>query len=165
MLMGPHPSHPIFDYVQSKVLAGPTCANFVNGVRDGTRGGVDGGVTWVLHVRVVLAHRASAGHGENAADAKSEKMFFEVFNLNSFESQRQCKQILFKGQWCGAVGLAVTSDTRVPRFESSHWQILFTTNCIEKTKINKKEAGKGPKVKKILFGLHRVDTKIFPLIN
>ena len=39
-------------------------------------------------------------------------------------------------------------DTRGPRFDSSHWQNLiehlFIINCIEKTKINKKEAGNGP---------------------
>ena len=41
------------------------------------------------------------------------------------------------------MGRAVASDTRGPRFESSHWQLLsdiylFTVNCIEKTKIKKK---------------------------
>ena len=30
------------------------------------------------------------------------------------------------------------SDTRDPRFEFSHQQILFTTKCIEKAKIKKK---------------------------
>ena len=58
------------------------------------------------------------------------------------------------GQWlCGSVGRAVASDTRCPRFESSHRQKfiynehLFIVNCqlcIEKTKIKKKEAGNGP---------------------
>ena len=35
------------------------------------------------------------------------------------------------------------SDTRGLRFESSHWQILniFSVNCIETTKINKKRLG------------------------
>ena len=41
------------------------------------------------------------------------------------------------------------SDTRGPRFEYSHWQKIyiehvFIVNCIEKTKINKKDAGNGP---------------------
>ena len=56
------------------------------------------------------------------------------------------------GSGCGAVGRAVASDTRGPQFESSHWQnsliYLFTVNCIEKTKIKKKEAGNGPILKK-----------------
>ena len=48
----------------------------------------------------------------------------------------------------GSVGRAVSSNSRGPRFESSHWQILywtfvyfFTINCIENTKINKKRPG------------------------
>ena len=49
------------------------------------------------------------------------------------------------GSGCGSVGRAVASNTRGPRFESSHQQIyiehLFTINCIEKTKINKKRPG------------------------
>ena len=51
------------------------------------------------------------------------------------------------GQWlCGSVGRAVASDTRCPRFESSHRQNLlnlFTFNYIEKTEVKKKEAGNG----------------------
>ena len=46
------------------------------------------------------------------------------------------------GSGCGSVGRAVDSDTRGPRFDSSHQQnlygtfgYLFTINCIEKTKI------------------------------
>ena len=34
-----------------------------------------------------------------------------------------------------SVGRVVASDTRDPRFESNHWQIIFTINCIQKTKI------------------------------
>ena len=52
-----------------------------------------------------------------------------------------------QGSGCGAVGRAVASDTRGPRFESSHRRNfihVFTINCIEKTKIKKKEAGNGP---------------------
>ena len=49
------------------------------------------------------------------------------------------------GSGCGSVGKAVDSDTRGPRFESRHFQsfywILFTVNCIEKTKIQKKCPG------------------------
>ena len=50
------------------------------------------------------------------------------------------KQIVFVGSGCGSVGRAVASDTRGPRFESSHWQKnyvghLFTINCVGKTKI------------------------------
>ena len=48
---------------------------------------------------------------------------------------------------CGLVGRAVASISSSPRFESSHWQNLYltlTVNCIEKAKINKKEAWIGP---------------------
>ena len=38
----------------------------------------------------------------------------------------------------GSVGRAVASDNRDPRFESSLQEILFTINCIGKTKIKKK---------------------------
>ena len=31
----------------------------------------------------------------------------------------------FEGSGCGAVGRAVAYDTRVPEFESSHWQLLL----------------------------------------
>ena len=40
------------------------------------------------------------------------------------------------GQWlCGLVGRAVASDTRSPRFESSHWQkIIYILNiCLLST--------------------------------
>ena len=50
-----------------------------------------------------------------------------------------------EGSGCGSVGRAVASNTRGPQFKSSHRQnlywtfvYLFTINCIEKTKINKK---------------------------
>ena len=39
------------------------------------------------------------------------------------------------GQWFGSVATAVASDTRDPRFESSHQQMLLTINGIEKIKI------------------------------
>ena len=59
------------------------------------------------------------------------------------------------GSGCGAVGRAVAFKTRGPRFDSSHRQNfiehLFIINCIEKTKINKKEAGNGPLFKKIIL--------------
>ena len=52
------------------------------------------------------------------------------------------------GCGCGSVGRAVASNTRGPRIETSHRQNLystfihlFTINCIEKTKINKKRPG------------------------
>ena len=65
------------------------------------------------------------------------------------------------GQWlCGSVGRVVASNTRGPRFESSHrqnlfiyWTFVFCQLCIEKTKIKKKMAGNGPFFGKILsFG-------------
>jgi len=48
------------------------------------------------------------------------------------------------GSGCGSVGRAVASNTRGPRFVSSHWKTLYhlyTVNFIEKTKITKKMAG------------------------
>ena len=61
------------------------------------------------------------------------------------------------GSGYGAVGRAVASNTRDPRFESSHRQyyILSTQlkNCIEKTKIEKKQAGNGPFLKKTHLGM------------
>ena len=55
------------------------------------------------------------------------------------------KKGLSLGIGCGSFGRAVASNFRGPRFESSHWQILysafiylFNINSIEKTKINKK---------------------------
>ena len=41
----------------------------------------------------------------------------------------------------GSVGRAVAYKTRNPWFESVRRQILFHFNCIEKTKIMKKESG------------------------
>ena len=55
------------------------------------------------------------------------------------------------GSGCGSVGRAVTSKSRGPRFESSHWQKFIehlpTVKCIEKTKIKEKEARNGPFLK------------------
>ena len=55
------------------------------------------------------------------------------------------------GSGCGSVGRAVNSNTRGPRFDSSHgqnfnWTIIIV-DCIEKTKIKKKEAWNGPLLK------------------
>ena len=57
-----------------------------------------------------------------------------------------------QGSGCGAVGRAVASDTRGPRFESSHRQLLLNiylllTVC-RKDKNKEKEAGNGPFKKK-----------------
>ena len=54
-----------------------------------------------------------------------------------------------RGSGCGSVGRAVASDTRGPRFESSHRQkfinieqLLYTVNCVMKRqKIKKKRPG------------------------
>ena len=58
------------------------------------------------------------------------------------------KNYALGGSGCGSVGRAVASDTTDPRFESRHRQTLikhlFSVNCVEKTKIKKKEAGNGP---------------------
>ena len=42
---------------------------------------------------------------------------------------------------CGSIGSEVAYDARDLRFESSHRQILFSINCIEKTKIKKLRPG------------------------
>ena len=42
------------------------------------------------------------------------------------------------GSGCGSVGGAVASKARDPLFESSHRHILFTMNCIKKTKVKKR---------------------------
>ena len=38
------------------------------------------------------------------------------------------------GSGYGSVGSVVASDIKDPWFESSHWQILFSIDSIEKTK-------------------------------
>ena len=57
------------------------------------------------------------------------------------------------GSRCGSVGSTITSYTRDPRFESSNRQVLFTINCIEKTKIKIKRPGRAQlkKENKLLF--------------
>ena len=59
------------------------------------------------------------------------------------------------GSGCGSVGRAVTSNTKGPQFEASHWKkIIYLLNiCLLSTvygkdKIKKKEAGNGPFFKK-----------------
>ena len=56
--------------------------------------------------------------------------------------------LILLGSGSGSVGRAVASNARGLRLESSHRQTfiehLFTVNCVEKTKIKKKEAGNGP---------------------
>ena len=59
------------------------------------------------------------------------------------------------GSGCGAVGRAVASISRGPRFESRHRQkfiVHFTVNCVERTKIKEKEAGNGPFFKNSFVG-------------
>ena len=56
------------------------------------------------------------------------------------------------GIGCGAVGRAVASETRVPGFESSHWQFLLNiylllTVC-RKDENKEKDAGTGHFLKK-----------------
>ena len=52
---------------------------------------------------------------------------FSGINTNTFDI---LQAINLLGSGCGAVGRAVTSDTREPGFESSRWQLLFTVNCL-----------------------------------
>ena len=72
---------------------------------------------------------------------KEENWIFEISSKNSFIT------LTTAGSGCGSVGRAVASDTRDTQFESSHWQTfiehLLAVDCVEKTKIKKKEAGNG----------------------
>ena len=45
----------------------------------------------------------------------------DIEEVKKYSSQKQSKM----GIGCGAVGRAVASETRVPGFESSHWQLLL----------------------------------------
>ena len=58
------------------------------------------------------------------------------------------------GSGCGSVGREVASDTRDPRFESTHRQIFIFKlyNRKDKNKEKEKEAGNGPSLKKGLIG-------------
>jgi len=47
------------------------------------------------------------------------------------------------GSGCGSVGRVVVPNTKELQDASSHQQISFTINCIEKTKTKKKETGNG----------------------
>ena len=43
------------------------------------------------------------------------------------------------GQWlCGSVGRAIASDTRGPRFDSSHWQNLLNI-CLLSTELKRRK--------------------------
>ena len=48
---------------------------------------------------------------------------------------------------CGAIGKVVAPDSIDGQFESSHRQILFTINCIEKTETKKKRREKAKYLK------------------
>ena len=71
-----------------------------------------------------------------------------ILIVNSMMFTKNCKAFSPKRAVVWLIGRAVAFNTRGPRFESSHRQNLyctfFTINCIEKTKIKKKEAGNGP---------------------
>ena len=45
-----------------------------------------------------------------------------------------CKSLQSTGSGYGSGGTVVASDIKDPWFESSHWQILFSIDSIEKTK-------------------------------
>ena len=63
------------------------------------------------------------------------------------EEKTLLQNLHFLSSGCCSVGRAVATETRGPRFKSSHLQNLywnlFTIDCIEKTKIKKIEAGNG----------------------
>ena len=73
----------------------------------------------------------------------------EKFDHRYMPTNGSCEQLeLIVGSGWSSVSRAVASNTSGPLFESSHWQNLhwrlLTVNCIEKTKIRRKEAGNGP---------------------
>ena len=88
-------------------------------------------------------------------ETRNTRWLFELF----FKQKLSTKNRLILGSGCGSVGRAVASNSGGLRFESSYRQTfisdiqLFTVNCIEKTKIKKKETGKGPFKKIILLWL------------
>ena len=58
------------------------------------------------------------------------------------------------GSGCGYVGRAVASDSRGPRFESSHWQHFILNiyyQLYRKDEYRGKEAGIGPFLKKTMW--------------
>ena len=64
------------------------------------------------------------------------------------------QKLFLMGSGCGSVGTEVASNARGPWSESSHWQkFILNTYCIEKTKIEKKEAGNVPFKKTISVSL------------
>ena len=69
-----------------------------------------------------------------------------IVNVTHSSTPKQTKSN--RGSGCGSVVGTVASNTRGPRFDSSHWQNFYfehlhSANCIEKTKIKQKEAGNG----------------------
>ena len=72
------------------------------------------------------------------------------------------------GSGCGSVGTAVASDTRGPRFHSSHQKTyLFILNCIEKTTIKEKRDRDWPRFKKNNFNNYLIGhntCKLFPFL-
>ena len=90
---------------------------------------------------------------------KHELNFFEFFwsagwwnyvivlSKQMLRQSNFCSFILRAAVVAQLVGRAVASKSIGPQFESSHRQTLYylyTVNCIEMTKIKKKEAGNGP---------------------
>ena len=76
---------------------------------------------------------------------------FKNWLIESYQENLLLQNILRRGSGCGSVGRAVASDTRGPRFESSHRQkFIFILNiCLLSTEYWKdenkeKEAGYGP---------------------
>ena len=92
----------------------------------------------VLHL---LVHKKSSYNSVVRVFFKSVvKSFFLKLNV-----------AIFMRSGFGSVGRVVASDNRGPRFKSSHRRNcihILTINCIEKTKIKKKEAGNGPILRK-----------------
>ena len=47
-------------------------------------------------------------------------------------------ELVLRGSGCGSVGRVVASDTRGPRFESSHWQNLLNI-CLPSTVLKRRK--------------------------
>ena len=66
---------------------------------------------------------------------------------------------------CGAICRAVASDTRDPRFESSHRQNLYLFNLSEKTEMKKKRPGMTHFFKKTIQAKHVPLYQTFALLT
>ena len=74
--------------------------------------------------------------GGMAVDGQTgrQKCVTRKYRTNWYLNGLRIKQWILEGLWSGSVGRVVASNSRGPRFESIHRQILFTINCIKDKK-------------------------------